>query len=321
MFRPIAAARPTVLALACLASHAFASTGFDLAMDKDDRRVVIQVQPDGKGAVEDVPVGTYHADFSDLVITGHQVSHVVASGLTNAMVAAAAEQAAYGNAKAAHVEEVEPLLHLTFTDETRADVAHLLAESEAMKARYTTKNVLSLPRLKLATAALLTYTDDGRIQPTIFVKATLTEPNERKPSWENRYFVTTGEPRAIKGPDSWTANEAASLKANLSASLKEAVAVALADVDHATARDKETLSVATVRVPFEKPKVEVLAYRVGEDAQYVSFVPKVGEEHLFAGVNVVEKSAVTWRVAKADDKDVTVVVPPIGTAGSLQNSR
>ena len=54
--------------------------------------------------------------------------------------------------------------------------------------------------------------------------------------------------------------------------------------------------------PFINGRFQVVGYTLTDDAQFLAFSPKIGDVNVFAGVNIVDKSVVTYREAVKEDK-------------------
>ena len=53
--------------------------------------------------------------------------------------------------------------------------------------------------------------------------------------------------------------------------------------------------------PFVKPRLQMTGMQLSEDEHYVVFAPRLGDVLVFAGVNILDKSVITYRPASKDD--------------------
>ena len=244
----------------------------------------------------DLPVGAYKVPESDVIITGHQRGQ--AASLLFGVLGVAIAHAANSNASAAGVSNTEQVLRMKLTDQTRTEIESLTAQ-QPLAAKFSVQ-AAGGTQLDVSSALLLSYTNDTQVRAFTVLKAVLNGPDKR-PLWETRYFASTGDARPLEGPDSWTGNNGEALKAAVTANLRQSVKVMLNDVAQPFARDDKQMTVVEANFPYLKQRVQMKGYSLTEDDKYIAFVPKIGDAMVLSGVNVLDKSVIVYRPAKADD--------------------
>jgi hypothetical protein len=132
---------------------------------------------------------------------------------------------------------------------------------------------------------------------------------ERKALWTTRYLASTGAARPLVGAGSWTDSDSAPLKDAILISLEQAVRVMLQDVSKPFPRDPNNLTLVQGNFPFVKPRLQMTGMQLSEDEHYVVFAPRLGDVLVFAGVNILDKSVITYRPATKDDQKFKVLEP------------
>lgn len=267
--------------------------------------ITINVNSDELSGMTDLPIGAYKVPESNVIISGHQSGQGV--GMLFGLVGVAIAHAANANSSAAGVSNVETALRLRVADRAREEIAELIAQ-EPLIGKFALQR--GPAQLEVTTAILLSYVNDTVVRPFVVLKVMLAGPDKRSALWETRYFASTGPTRPMQGPGSWTADGGEPLKVVLNASLRQALKVMLNDIARPYARDDTKMIVAEGNFPFVKKRWQIRGYGLTEDDTYIAFVPKVGDVLTFAGVNVLDKSVVVIRPAKADDAVFKVVEEP-----------
>lgn len=271
--------------------------------------IAINVKSEQLSAMNDLPIGAYKIPDSDVVVSGHQRGN--GGALLFGLLGVAVVHAANSNSSAAGVSNTEQILRLKLADQTRVAI-------EAEIAQQSLSGSLAIgtgaTQLDVTSALLLSYVNDTQSRPFAILKVALTGADKR-PIWETRYLATTGEVRALEGPDSWTADGGAPLKAALATSLQRAVKVLLTDVVKPYARDEKEMTTVEGGFPYLRQRLQLKGYRLVEDEKYIAFVPKIGDVMVFAGVNVLDRSTTVYRPAKPDD-EVLKMLPDLPAAES-----
>lgn len=270
--------------------------------------ITVKVNSEQLSGWTDLPVGAYKVPDSDVIITGHQRGNM--AGIMFGVLGVAVAHASNSNSTAAGVNSTEQILRIRLSDQTRSQIAEVVAQ-QPLAGKFSKQ--VGAAQLDVSTALLLSYVDDTRVRPFAVLKVVLSGADKR-PLWETRYFASTGEAKPLEGVDSWTAQGGEPLRAVVAANIRQAVKVMLNDVAQPYARDDKQMTVVEAGFPYIKPRMQILGYRLTEDERYIAFVPKIGDAMVLSGVNVLDKTVTVYRPAKADDV-VFKLAPESSTAG------
>lgn len=257
--------------------------------------------------MSDVPIGTYELPDSQVIISGHQkASRSPASMMFGVLGVVVANQIDKSGGKSA-VKSVTDVLHLKLSPDAEQNLASLLGEDQ-FKEHFTATPVRGDPQLEFSGSIVLTFVDDTQVYPYVVLHATLKQ-YPRNPAltdavtlWSTRYMSSIGASKPLEGPDSWTENDAASLKATISAELKQAMHYMLADVQEPESRDEARRIVVAGHFPFIPDRYEIVSYDLGEDGDSIAFAPQLSDATILAGVLLVDKSQVVVRAATKGDR-------------------
>jgi len=300
--------------LALLAVAATALVGCSAAITKpappQAQRIAVSFDPKKLSGWSDLPPGCYRVPDSQVIISGHQKGG--AAGILFGVIGVMVQSSM--NASAGHkaTAGIEDSLHIDLT-EAEQRITREALESSPLKDRYTLDADPAASHLQVSSALVVTYVTDTDVRPYVVLKVTLNEPAAghgqpaRQDVWDTRYIASIGPPRAISGPGSWTEDNGRPLKDAAEASLRRAVKVMLADIAQPYARDEQKLTMVEGSFPFVKQRVQSVGYALAEDDQSLVFVPKLGSGIVFAGVNVLDKSEITYRPATKEDRKLKIV--------------
>ena len=244
----------------------------------------------------DLPVGAYRVPDSDVIVMGHQRGQGIAAMMFG-VVGLAIAHAANSSATAAGTTNVEQILRIRLSEQTRAEVDGLIARAPLAE-RFG--KAPGAAQLDVSSALLLSYLNDGKVRPFIALKVALNDA-DRRPVWETRYFASLGQTRSLEGADSWTAGEGDPLRQAVSAGLRRALRFMLEDVVRPYPRDDEKKILMEADFPAMAMRLRLIGYRLWEDEQHVAFSPRVGDGALFSGVYLLDKDATSYRLLDPDD--------------------
>jgi hypothetical protein len=161
--------------------------------------------------------------------------------------------------------------------------------------------------LSISTAVVLTFVNDTDIKPYVVLKTTLRDAKAKdKKGWSTRYIASLQAPRPLAGDGSWTAEGATALNSAIAANLERATRVMLHDVSTPFPRNEKLYAVEG-HFPYVKPRLQTTGYLLGEDADSIFFIPKLGDVIVFSGVNIMSNSVTSHHEAGKGDKIFAVV--------------
>ena len=239
-----------------------------------------------------------------MIISGHQKGG--AAGLLFGVVGIAIQHGVNQSGGKQAVEDIEKSLKINLTDDGQAAV-HKLISTDAYAAKFS-EGAGAGPVLSISTAVVLTFVNETDIKPFVILKTSLGDPKSKdKKGWSTRYIASLQAPAPLVGENSWTADSAAALKSAIAANLERAIEVMLRDVSSPFPRNDAKLFAIEGNFPYVKPRLQTIGYLLGEDAESIYFVPKLGDVVVFSGVNIMANTATTHREAVKGDSAFGVV--------------
>ncbi len=268
------------------------------------QQIAVQLTSDELSTWSDLPVGAYRIPGSQVIVSGQQKrAKPGGGGLLGLLIIDTIET----HKHAASVESSEAALRLHVDDELRADVGAAIANpalsdrlSMVGSGRRVADTVIISP------AIVLTFFENSKMMPFVVLKAEMRS-DRGDVEWSTRYFASTGAERPLEGDDGWLANGGAPLSASISASLAQAVKVALADVAHPYARDPAKLVRVRAHVPYQPEHFYLVGNALTEDEHYLAIATKIVDVAVMSGVSIVDKAVVS--VTPATDAARTSLDP------------
>lgn len=246
----------------------------------------------------DLPVGTHRVPDSQVIISGHQKGG--AAGILFGPLGLLVQGAVNSNIGEGATKDVKPALQLNITKRAQ-DIADAMVDSGRFTKVFTTKGDGPNTTLNVKSAVAVTFVGDTEVRPYVVLKASLDAVKDKQPGWSTRYIASSGQARPLVGSGSWTENAGESLKQSVDESLQRAVRFMLEDVASPSARDDNQLTLVQGYFPYVKQRFQTVGYKIAEDDQSITFIPKLGDVLVFTGVNVMDKAATTYRPATKDD--------------------
>ena len=286
-----------VLFAALLALTGCASFEFAKAPPTEGRPIAMKNGGDELSGWSDLPIGVYRVPDSHVIISGHQKGH--AAGLLFGLVGVAVAHAANASAGADAVKSAEQSLRIKLDAPLEAAIRDI-ASSPGFAPTFTLAEQRGQTTLVVTPALVLSFVNDNALRPYVVLKASMLG-SDSKPIWTTRYIASTGEPRALFGKDGWLEDGAAELHKAVRTNMRVAMRTLASDVSKPYARDEQKLVTVQGNFPYMKQRLQAVGYPLAEDDQYLTFVPKLGDVLVFAGVNVFDKTVVKFRPATKDD--------------------
>ncbi|MBG9389906.1 hypothetical protein [Caenimonas aquaedulcis] len=277
-----------------------ASFEFAKPMPAQTQVVGVRVSGEELSGWSDLPIGVYRVPESQVIISGHQKGQ--AAGMLFGLVGVAIAHAANASAGADAVRDAEKQLHIHLNEPLKASINGLLS-SGAFGAKFAADSAAG-PRLQLTPALVLSFVNDSDVRPYVIIRTSLVG-TDGKSQWNTRYIASTGESHALLGTGGWLENDASLLKATVQRNLDLATRALASDVSRPAPRDDNRMHVVQTHYPFVKPKFQSPGYLLAEDDATLTFVPRIGDIIVFAGVNVLDKKAVTVRPKEKDEPMMT----------------
>jgi hypothetical protein len=300
--RRVHAASGISAAIAVLAIGGCVSQGAPkIGIAHPGQAIVIDFTSDDISSWSDMPMGTYRVPNSQVLVSGHQKGNAIAIaiGLPGAMDAATDTS----GGKAA-VQGSEETLRISLRPNAKDALARML-QTNAFSAKFTLVPNPKAPMLSVRSNIVLQFLENGNVIPFVILKGKLIDTQGAASTWTMRYAASIGDPRPLDGERGWMSEGGASLKMNVSSALERALLVMLTDVSSPLPRDDNRKSAADGYFPFMSKRLQVVGYSITEDTDWIAFSPKIIGTSLLAGVNIMDKSVTTIRVATKDARRIS----------------
>ena len=285
-----------VAASALLALGGCASFEYTKAAPKQEQPVTLKAAGDELSGWTDLPLGVYRVPDSHVIISGHQKGQGAA--LLFGLVGVAAMHLGNASAGADAIRAAEQQLHIKLDAPLDAAIRDVIASDHGRA--FTLAEQSGQKKLLVTPALVLSFVTTDTLRPYVVLKASLVG-SDPKPLWTTRYIASTGQPRPLLGEGGWLQDDGAELRKAVQTNLSVAMRTLASDVAHPYARDDERLVMVQGNFPYIKQRLQAVGYSLAEDDRYLTFIPKLGDVLVFAGINVFDKSVITFRAANKDD--------------------
>lgn len=279
-----------------------ASFEFAKPIPPQTQTVTLKTSGEELSGWSDLPLGVYRVPDSHVIISGHQKGQM--AGVLFGLVGVAIAHGANASAGESIIAGAEKQLKVKLTGPVDSAIRKTLASGQ-----YTTLTAddqAGAPKLLVTPALVMSFVSDQAARPYVVLKATLVRA-DGQPGWTTRYIASTGQARTLLGEDGWLVNEGTELRKAVETNVDVAVRTMIADVSKPYARDESRMVMVQGHLPYMKQRVQTVGYQLAENERYITFVPKLGDVLVFAGVNVVDKTTVTFRSAEKDDAPLKLV--------------
>ena len=261
--------------------------------------IAVQIINEPLSAWSDMPIGVYRVPESNTVISGQQQGGM-APVLLFGLIGLAAQHAAGASASEEAVREIEKSLRIDVGQQAQT-ASRRVIDSGLYPRHFTNQTDAAGPKLNVSGSLLMTFVDDKSVRPWVVLKATLMDAKTKEPIWSTRYFSSTSGARPLAGENSWTANSGELLQRAVAKDVEHSVAFMLKDISAPHMRDENALTTVQSHFPFVRQRLQSVGFKLAEDEKIVTFIPRVGDIIVFAGVNILDKSSAVVRGATKDD--------------------
>lgn len=304
-----------LLAFAGLPFHALAGTPkATLVAPSFDGPTQVEFSTDQVSKWTDLPLGTYRVPNSDVIISGHQkggAAPLLLFGLIGVAVQNGVN-ASHGKDAMASAEQA-----LTFSIDEEAKAKLLVAMADPAYAGKFTADATPDRKFEVTGAVVMSFASQQEVLPYVTLRVKLMGNDGKSKLWTTRYIASTGTRMPLVGAGSWTENDGAPLRAQVSKLLDLAIQTMLKDI--ATPYPREEASLTNVHgffVHVNKP-LQVVGYKLSEEDGRMLFLPKLGTTIVFAGVNILDTSTIWQQPATSKDKPLKLLKPDDPTLAGI----
>jgi hypothetical protein len=262
----------------------------------DARPIAVVYSGKAPSGWTDLPTGAYRVPGTSVVISGHQKASalgvIFAGGL--GVLAESAVNSERGKRTVGSVENA-----------LQVDIGQAAAEAtqNALKSgKYGQRFVLTAdpgsPTLTVIAFIVITFVNDTEVRPYVVLKATLKPEPAGESSRSTRYFCCGGQPLALTGDNSLTADGGEPLRKLVAQELETAINVMLDDTSNPYVRDERKLINVEANFPFVRQKFKMKGYEISEDEHTIIFATKnTSSLDTTSGIHVLDKSTISYEPA------------------------
>jgi hypothetical protein len=304
-----------LLAFASVPLHALAGTPkATLVAPSFDGPTQIEFSTDQVSKWTDLPLGTYRVPNSDLIISGHQkggAAPMLLFGLIGVAVQSGINSS-QGKGAMASAEQA-----LTFSIDEEAKAKLQLALADPAYAGKFTADATPGRKFEVTGAVVMSFANQQDVLPYVTLRVKLMGNEGKSKLWTTRYIASAGARRPLVGDGSWTENDGAALRPQVSRLLDLAIGTMLKDISDPYPREEASLTnVHGYFVHVNKP-LQVVGYKLAEEDGRMLFLPKLGTTIVFAGVNILDTDSVWQQPAGKKDKPLKLLKPDDPTLAAI----
>jgi len=264
------------------------SQAMRLPMPDAMRPLTVKVSADRPSKSSEMPPGIHQVPDTSVYIAGYQ-GESMKVGMHFGLIGMLAADAAASNTSAKKAEAAQAQLRIDLVRATERVLADQLRGAD--NTRVVGAGAPGAGALEIVPYLVVSSTGNDQVRPWVFLKTTLRDAaGEEK--WKTRYIVSLGQPRALAGANGWAAGDGASLRAAVDEGLRTGIVLMLRDASGGLPRTGRVVRVRT-QWPWVKEAMEHEVDLLEETPSKLIVLPKVGDGAVFAGVNVLDKGAVT----------------------------
>jgi hypothetical protein len=264
------------------------SQAMRLPMPEAKGPVAVKVSAERPSKANDMPPGIHQVPDTSVYIAGYQ-GEAMKVGMHFGLIGMLAADAAAKNTSEKKAEGAKSQLQLDMRVATERILAEQLRRADGN--RVVGSGARQNGVLEVVPYLVVSSTGNDQVRPWVFLKTTLKDgAGEEK--WKTRYIVSLGRPRALTGPNGWAADGSV-LRAAIDNGLRTGVELMLRDASGGLPRTSARAAKIRTQWPWVKESIDVEVDVLEETPDKLIVLPKVGDVAVFAGINVLDKDAVT----------------------------
>jgi hypothetical protein len=274
---------------------AIAATGCGHAlsqpMPKFDGRLGVTVANDRPSKMTEMPIGVHQIGDTAVYVSGHQGAAGV--GVLFGPIGVAAAHAAAQSTGEKKTQDAQAQLRLDMPKLAEEILAEELAR-RAAEGRFAPSGATGDGRLEIVPYLVVNFIGEEQVRPWVVLKATLKDARGDE-QWKTKYVAGVGEVRPLVGERGWVSDEGMPLRQHVDRNLRLAMDVLLRDASGALPRKTGRVVEVRTQWVWVKPFLERNAEVLEETEESLVVVPDVADAFVFAGVNILDKKAVTLK--------------------------
>ena len=252
----------------------------------------------------DLPLVTYRVPNSDVIISGHQKGGAAPMLLFGVVGLAVQGAVNASNGKEA-MASAERALTFSIDDEAKAMLAKAVAEQDNA-GKFTVDPTER--KFEVTGAVVLSFANQAEALPYVTLRVKLLDKKGKK-LWTTRYIASEGPRKPVVGEGSWTAQDGAPLRAEVSKMLDVAIHTMLRDIRDPYPRDEASLTTAKGFFVHVNKPLQVVGYKLAEENGRMLFLPKLSTMIVFSGVNVIDMATMALAPTVKGDAPLKLLKP------------
>ncbi len=146
--------------------------------------------------------------------------------------------------------------------------------------------------LEIVPYLVVNFIGDDQVRPWVVLKTMLKDARDEE-KWKTKYVAGVGEIRPLGGENGWASDDGAPLRRYVDRNLRLAIDVLLRDASRTLPRTTGRRANVKTQWVWVKPPLERESVVLEETEEMLVVVPDVADAFVFAGVNILDKKAVT----------------------------
>lgn len=252
-------------------------------------RLAVKVSNEQPSKMTEMPLGVHQIPDTSVYVSGHQGAAGV--GMLFGLIGVAVAHAAAQSTGERRTQDVQAQLRLDIPKLAEG----VLAEEVARRGdggRFAAAGTAGDGSLEIVPYLVVNFIGDDQVRPWVVLKAMLKDTWGEE-QWKTKYVAGVGEVRPLGGERGWASDDGAPLRQHVDRNLRLAMDVLLRDASGALPRKTGRMVKVKTQWVWLKPPMERTAEVLEEGEDRLVVVPDVADVLVFAGVNILDKRAVT----------------------------
>jgi len=158
--------------------------------------------------------------------------------------------------------------------------------------RFAAAGTTGAGSLEIVPYLVVNFIGDEQVRPWVVLKTMLKDAKGEE-QWKTKYVAGVGEARPLGGERGWASEDGAPLRQHVDRNLRLAMDVLLRDASGTLPRGTGRKVEVKAQWVWVKPFLERTAEVLEETEDALVVIPDVADAFVFAGVNILDKRAVT----------------------------
>ena len=277
-----------VLGLALVAATGCAHA-LSQPMPRLEGKLALKVSNEQPSKWTEMPLGVHQIPDTSVYVSGHQGAAGI--GVLFGLIGVAAAHAAAQSTGEKKTQDAQAQLRL----DMRALAERVLTEELGRRGaanRFAAAGTTGAGSLEIVPYLVVNFIGDEQVRPWVVLKTMLKDAKGEE-QWKTKYVAGVGEARPLGGERGWASEDGAPLRQHVDRNLRLAMDVLLRDASGTLPRGTGRKVEVKAQWVWVKPFLERTAEVLEETGDALVVIPDVADAFVFAGVNILDKRAVT----------------------------